>query len=124
MSAPKVYHKASYELDKAVAEACGIQWYNPYDFAPSVWIRQSLESGRQFSPSTDWNDAMLAAEKCGLFDMSTHTVALDFSRGKWRVNDGQGGSFSGAEIYSEHESGPMAICLAILKIKGVECPQS
>lgn len=101
---------AGYELDKAVAEACGIEHtlVGPIDIGDDVdYLPPTVALNRPwraFQPSTDWNDAMLAAKKCGLF------YECDLRQSKdacWAIVDR-------IIAIGRHESGPMAVCLAIL----------
>ena len=90
---------------------------------------------RSFRPSTDWNDAMYAAEKFGLFDCWARDCVLRSIHGDgeprlWLVTDKMayvreiakawGASINAPEEYcwdiSEAETGPLAICRAILKL--------
>lgn len=88
------------EIDDKVSEAIG---RDPYE---------ARLNG--FMPSTDWNDAMFAAEKAGLWDWN---VALRCADGTWVVDSiDQWGSLYCDEAKSE--SGPLCICQAILKLKG------
>lgn len=115
--------EAGYELDKAVAEACGIE-HTAYDFRHDasgiVWvptIPEDNKTARPFRPSSDWNDAMFAAEKCGLFKnwlMGQAHPAITIGS-TWYFQD-----YSERPMGVESKSGPVAICLAILKLKGVE----
>lgn len=62
-------------------------------------------SGRTFSPSTDWNAAMYAAERFGLFDMPI----LAFT-------DNDRHSDCDETVHGEAPTGPLVICRAILKL--------
>lgn len=75
-----------------------------------------------FRPSTDWNDAMLAAEKVGLFapvgdesfgfiDRVTDGGPHQYRFCRHRSDDN--GLYM--RVISRHKSGPVAICRAILK---------
>jgi hypothetical protein len=138
--------EAGPELDRLVAEACGIEYER--DPNPSglhewedVYLRQSGRRGSVshclkchriytegyceppppetgckpdpilFRPSTDWNEAMRAAEKVGLLK----TYQLEQSQnGRYEVRECD---MHGHVLISEHQSGPVAICRAILKLK-------
>ena len=85
------------ELDRLVAEACGI---DPYE-----------AKLKGFMPSTDWNDAMLAAGKAQLFCLM---LFLDQDAvGNWAVCD----LGSDCKRIAHDKSGPLAICRAILQSK-------
>jgi hypothetical protein len=127
--------EAGPDLDRLVAEACGIAYEtNPNPSGLHDWRSRSLAvqtcswcnqvfygdfvgppidgckpSPVLFSPSVDWNDVMFAAEKCGLFD----DAFLTTFDSQWQVIiqiDGYGSH----DVYVEHPSGPVAICRAIL----------
>lgn len=98
------------ELAKAVADACGIEVYHHQGGV-------SLRSGSgHFDPANDWNAAMHAAEKCRLF--AVHAAKLDNTDdARWRLsfwND------DGVKKVFRNDSGPRAICEAILAVKGVK----
>lgn len=99
--------EAGRELDRLVALECGftLVYDNGYDgeFKAELWP----EEPRVFRPSSDWNDAMLAAEKAGLFDEG-------FLEGYWSVKKWDSYDPVAIEIAS-HQSGPVAVCRAILK---------
>jgi hypothetical protein len=72
-----------------------------------------------FHPSTDWNDAMFAAERFGLFK----TRKVDHSEVcgmVWQCNDmWASGVYDcdwGHVVHAEAPTGPLAICRAILKL--------
>jgi hypothetical protein len=110
-----------YELDKAVAEACGIAHYvacKGIEMHASEVYRKA-ESGFcvRFVPSTDCNDAMLAAEKYGLF--TTHGCVIGtYDNGDYRVVDEPEAlcmDFTGN--FGRHASFPACLSLAILALK-------
>jgi len=70
-------------------------------------------SGR-FYPSTEWNDAMEAAEKVGLFHPSLGCGKLEQSMGEDGTEWCMSWFENGKEIEVYAESGPVAICKAIL----------
>ena len=129
-----------YELDKAVAEAIDHVWEETTDcfitgveYDHEAAIMKCRPSHWNFHPSTDWDDAMLAAEKCGLFgDMegqcqlsTTERIANPrrWTVSQWTVYEqesyeGAGDEKVGCPDIVEHESGPVAVSLAILKLKG------
>lgn len=89
-----------HELSKAVADACGIE---VKEHAGFLW----LTNGTEFTPATSWNSAMLAAEKCGLFD--DYFTELSKDAGGWKVEVLSVGKWIST-------SGPRAICEAILAV--------
>lgn len=97
------------ELAKAVADACGME-------VDMVYIGGKLAfceypEGGGFDPAFNWNQAMLAAEKCGLF--SKHHAAYSISvDGTHRVSL----YCKGHRCAAYGESGPRAICEAILAV--------
>lgn len=102
-----------YELDKAVAEACGIAVQFIEHRGTKALVRVPIDGDRVlFRPSIDWNDAMLAAEKVGLFD----EYSLSRYETGWSLEDFQSNGCS--TFLMSHASGPVAICLAILALKG------
>ena len=105
--------ESSAELDLLVAKACGLEC-GIDDDSPACWA----EGIGLFRPSTDLNDAFLAAEKSGLFDgeyrkVLTKEIDVDPSP-KWSV-------FTVSphqEYLLANEATPaLAICAAILKLK-------
>lgn len=135
------------ELDRLVAEACKIKFTiteSPL-FGQKVQIQVGdLRFVRTFSPSSDWNDAMFAAEKAELFLLTTvpadpkipgrHSTAqfqafLTHDHGCWTVKIYRyfAGYATGimnralehesVSILAEDKSGPVAVCKAILKMK-------
>lgn len=93
------------ELDRLVAEAIGME--------TSTAILMPLSTSK-FKPSTDWNDAMEAAEKVRLFYPDSF---LDFDYAcRWRVQE-LDTCTPEVQVITEHKSGPVAICRAILKAK-------
>lgn len=88
---------------------------NPLE--PCFIVLHDLER-REFSPSTDWNDAMFAAEQFGLLTIHSACIGtwgFDYfgaQRGDYRVF--QPGDF-GINI-STAQTGPLAICRAILTL--------
>ena len=118
--------EASKQLDEAVALAVGLKVVENTsggclvdDFKDEEVVDFGNGACRLFSPSTDWGDAMMAMERCD-FNAKKLPVGLlyMFSRNaageKWygfRINDD--GFASG--VCSNAQSGPLAICHAILK---------
>lgn len=110
-----------FALDIKVAKACGIKclcstpvdrYYQPTGEPTSLVVDDGNGDTRRFRPSSDWNDAMMAAEKARLFYPDGF---LDFDyRGEWRVQE-LDMCTPEARIITSHDSGPVAICRAILK---------
>ena len=102
--------EAGRELDRLVALGCGftLVYDNGYDgeFKAELWP----EEPRVFHPSSDWNDAMWAAEKAGLF--GTMEYALEQSVDGWMIVDAV---FDRPTLACD-DSGQLAICRAILKV--------
>lgn len=74
-------------------------------------------------PSTDWRDAMIAAERFGLFEYRGDRFYLTHAQGQWYVS----GMFHGCPNSVYDPSGPMAICRAIIALRPggpVRCPQA
>ena len=88
------------EIDLAVAEA--IELTNSVDGTPAV-IR----------PSTDLNDAFLAASLAGLFNDSHRVLRKDVSDETWEIADV---FFNRELIVSSEDTPELAICAAILKV--------
>ena len=127
--------KAGVELDRAVAEIIGIQTMlddGKVVTACREWDDILEELGTQlprgtwripFQPSTDLNAAFAAAEKAGLFHQDTDAFLCRTPYGKrgsgeeWKVWREQDGKLRFE--CSHHGSTPaLAICAAILKLKG------
>lgn len=109
------------ETDRMVADACGITGLHVRVLGVGIHeYRRYTGDGTDevpFRPSTDWNDAMLAAERFGLF--CDWGFCLLLHDGQWLVADV---SVFGKIDYDEgyrHESGPLAICRAILAMRAV-----
>lgn len=123
---------AGQELDRLVAEACGVKCEPDDDWIP------------RFKPSSNWNDAMAAASYSHLFELETlpadpklpgrHSTAqfqafLTRDCGYWTVKIYRyfAGYATGimnralehesVSILAEDKSGPVAVCKAILKMK-------
>lgn len=114
-------------IDRKVAEACGIRYClekngmprPPTSLLSSAGEFLALRLGRTpFRPSTDWNDAMFAAEKAGLFDGEPDQCGELFRLSRdwdgWDAERMAGQCING----SSHISGPLAICQCILRFKG------
>jgi len=95
--------EAGHELDDLVSQAI-----DPWENLAGVNL------STQWRPSTDWNDAMFAAEKCRLF-VNDRFLDNDVT-GHWMVQVVDWCDAEAAWI-SRHPSGPVAICRAILKVK-------
>lgn len=70
-----------------IAEACGWEWENAKDSPTHILVRVDGH-WRLFDPEHDANDALLAAEKFGLFEPGKHEKILlkDGKRG-WIIAD-------------------------------------
>lgn len=137
-------------LDRLVAEACGIEyevnpnpagihcWENTggdvwkcseclevfYDDFNDAPVRGCKPSPILFRPSSDWNDAMMAAEKAGVFatgpgDLDSFGFVDRVTDGgpyKWRVCRHRFNVYDSLSItvIATAETGPLAICRAIL----------
>lgn len=100
------------ELDALVAEAIGKEHY----FDHGIPIAQDGVDAvfRRYSPSTDWTAAMSAAEEVGLFDPNRGGYSIrQCLNTHWILQRGEDGWFE-----FEERTGPHAISLAILKLKG------
>ena len=114
------------ELNFAVAEVAGIfakiePLTGPYRFCYRTHVGLAGQESHRFDPANDWNDAMEAAEKVGLFDPSRGAAVLQ------QVGTAQGVLWD-IEFFRVGfcktmvctKSGPHAICEAILVMKGSE----
>ena len=90
-----------WDIDRQVAKAIGLQ--------PSVCGRRP-NGVKKFSPSTDWNDALFAAEKA-FYGKINYAICCNPSGDWWAI-------VGDKEICGE--TGPIAICEAILKLKGAK----
>jgi len=126
--------KSGPELDKAVADAIGLECHISDTFVmPICFLGKSHEGspdwpawdkGSPFQPSRDLNAAFSAADKVGLFDGCSHilgkgSVWSEDSHGHWWINHTRDGSVP-LSLESEVSSGhslALAICAAILKAK-------
>lgn len=112
------------EIAVAVAQRCGI----PYEATSEGWPllighRDVGRVGRHvgpFDPANSWQDAMTAAEKCGLFAPGRHDRMLyqtgDAAAPEWVVAYDTG---QGHEITARDASGPRCISTAILALPAV-----
>lgn len=105
------------ELDRLVAEACGIK-HELLRMANAFGENEgfvAMVGGRMFSPSTDWNDAMLAADRIGLFDADEYHYLLRNTPNGWQVLSPD---FylkpMTTDVLTCEETGPLAICRAII----------
>lgn len=98
------------ELAKAVADACGMEVDMVYVGGKLAFCE--YPEGGDFDPAFNWNQAMLAAEKCGLF--VSPWAALQKSEGLWHVFYFDSSCHMTAII--SNASGPRAICEAILAV--------
>ena len=104
------------ELDWLVCQACGIKAWPPENGGiHPVRIQDSnLRMLRAFCPSTNWTDAMLAAERTELFEWGAVALFKSRNTNRWSVAD----VFETHHVIAaEADSGPLAICRAILKAK-------
>lgn len=112
--------EAGSETDKRVAEACGLEIVpmpSHFSFAhDTCWVDEHPRVGRdwKFEPSVDWGDAMAAAESYSLFD----GWMLGYSRAHsgWYFQNDEEEPLHGE--WGLAESGPLAICRAILFLSG------
>jgi hypothetical protein len=98
------------DIDRQVAEAIGLE----YEMLQPAYLDSPacfLESRREFRPSTDWRDAMFAAEKAGLF-MGDGATIYQRDDKFWAIG------FAGSTKLLMDESGPLCVARAILKLKG------
>lgn len=115
--------QAGPELDRAVAEACGVMYeypshdYSDYDTRVCPRCGQLTPIGEDevcypFSPSTDWNDAMLAAERTVAIDDYCSIQLSQCERG-----DGWTCTIQCDATRAFAETGPLAVCRAILSYR-------
>ena len=108
------------ELDLAVAKACGIE-PRVVDKAFRIRPAKDYRRGELFCPSTDLNDAFLAAGKIGLFDQ--HAI-WRLSSQRWQIIsigetwDRDAGEIPVVKELCDAETAPLAICAAILQTTG------
>lgn len=110
--------KAGFELDRAVAEAVGLNSIR----GPAGFFIDPREGIRAipflFQPSVDLNAAFAAAEKAGLFTIERDGPEVHLAKtfdGQWEILTG--GSAMG---YVSREATPsLAICAAILELAKV-----
>lgn len=106
------------ELDRAVAEAVGVPHSTGHE--SGLCFRTDLDPWEPFAPSADLNAAFEAAEKQGLFDVVSLTRDEFQKSRRWAVEEFV---CSKKEMFSVIATGPtaaLAICAAILKLKGTE----
>ena len=110
--------EAGPETDRLVADAVGLVYVEEFDSAGPVEV-YFHDGRRSFRPSLDWSDAMLAAERFGLFHPEKHDAMLmqDFSGRNilWSIQ--QVPRSSGWMAVAEAPTGPLAICRAILALR-------
>lgn len=129
--------KAGSELDRAVAEAIGIQvavlhrgqvlvssreWDTMRGFAALIFQDDATHDVAciPFRPSTDMNDALVAAEKVFDCGFAVHTAGKPV--GGWKrfrciVGVGWHGACAESQLEVEAPTAARAICAAILKLK-------
>ena len=100
--------KAGRELDRAVAEAIG----NTGSPHPEGYMGPSLPV--PFLPSTDLNAAFSAAEAAKLFDY----YYLMHGENQWEILEQCDAPFAGEELFVTAPTVSLAICAAILRLKG------
>lgn len=111
-------------MDAAVGEACGFTSSFACGVVNGVCLRGTEEFPEmvEFRPSVDWNDAMFAAERFGLFKSPDESNRISMTLG----HDGQ--QWSVQECYEpplsfigiKAPTGPLVICRAILKLSSAE----
>ena len=86
---------------------------------PVFYIQNTAPFTNGFHPDTDWNDAMLAAEKAELFDDYSERYMQRNHLGEWVVVKQYSfvGGGSGVGQIAQDPSGPLCICKAILSLK-------
>jgi hypothetical protein len=107
------------DIDKKVAEAIGVEYAM---LQPAYLDRPTcfLESKREFRPSTDWNDAMFAAEKVGMWkDGLVFGKEAYTQENLYYVSQHAHGDY-GYNPIGRGETGPLAICRYVLKLKGAK----
>lgn len=135
------------QLNIQVAEAIGLpvrkeDWYindepeNPLEnpdnypyvqigrFGLIYWDKPN-EDGKEWNPATNWNQAMYAAEKAEMWKTpkySDQTISLIYNNGYYAVCKSQPSEHVDCqdvwETIAEDQSGPIAICKAILFFNG------
>lgn len=126
------------ELDRLVAEALGMEYMGFCRRGPVYqWpekmhstFAEDYECGVSFRPSIDWNDAMWAAEKAELFATGPNEedsfgfidLVTDGGPNKWRVCRHRFNEYESLciAVIATADTGPLAICIAILKAKEVK----
>ena len=110
------------------SSGCGLPAGQTAESDPDVLAVWKANGERTWIPlppfSTDWNAAMAAAEAAGLFQAGH---PLQFREGQWRVcllmTHPQAGDYChDSELLGEGDSGQLAICRAILALKGITWP--
>ena len=116
------------QLDTAVALALGWRleekgrWWvdDKGEYHGDAWRDVSYDNPDVFAPSTDWNCAMLAAERAGLLALDSfdiwHGTPIQPYNDVWRcwVRDG---TFPAPRLIAFAGTGPLCISRAILKVK-------
>lgn len=139
------------KIDAIVAERVMgfvVQWFDRHYSGDGDWSQQPAESKAEckhypvaywknqagqsvhevsdFSPSTDMNHAMEIVEK---YRAAGSVVTMEGFPSAWRVNIGAPSPDGGIPEWNwknnvEHNSLPLAICLAALRAVGVEVPDA
>ena len=112
--------EADTKLCLAVAKAAGIPVHQQMN--GRVYRDRSSERGGELfdplHPTLGWNDAMEAAKKVGLLHIDVENCVLIQHDDFWCVHDLRNPD-KGNEV-SRSDSGPRAICEAIVAVKGGE----
>lgn len=100
------------ELDRSVAEACGFS----FDVnAHGMIFRNGEDESDWFEPSTDLNDAFLAAGRIA----STISLLYDDAISAWHAAlDGRRSTADDCRFRATEDTPALAICAAILAMKG------
>lgn len=113
------------ELDKAVADAAGIAVHvrilgvGEHEYRMGAVVG---ETDTPFRPSVDWNDAMLAVDKIKLLTGSFgDAFAIEWRDGEWTAGPKHHDYYDGWMWWhgacGNGDTGPLAICRAILHTK-------
>lgn len=99
-------------------EVAGALGMNRAVIGPQGGVAYCEAEGRRFSPSTDWNDAMHAAERFGLLDIDGVNLSRSIHPDHIPPSDTRGYEImrDDTEIIVWDPSGPLCVCKAILKL--------
>lgn len=112
--------KPGTELDQAVAKAIGWEYAGYCRRGPMFaknsedGLKDHVEVGIDWTPSTNLNHAFKAAEKIGLFDYS---MPHGYRRCLFRINL-ETWRIGGPDFKTDAQTPALAVCAAILKLKG------